>query len=257
RPTRVIDSGTALHERRRPTVCLTVLTMSGSPRQIPSTSMTRQIRPRTPVFQTRIAATTMSNGTNSELPLKNGMIRSKNALLKVRLIKRNNATSSDWSQDIGGKLACPTRLKTELRGLPDWAIRQAGSSETTFGRKHGPCPQGIPLLGYGRTNADKLEGIRHRISQSHGDLFRVSGEINHQQNCAYETACSRLHFSFSFLCFRDQPAHERFVLSSLFCPVRQHPRTRAASPGCPICIARRQHQFLCRTSDRSRALVGC
>src|SRR5439155_8382788 len=97
----------------------------------------------------------------------------KNALLKVRLIKRNNATSSDWSQDIGGKLACPTRLKTELRGLPDCAIRQAGSSETTFGRKHGPCPQGIPLLGYGRTNADKLEGIRHRITQSHGDLFRV------------------------------------------------------------------------------------
>src|SRR5437764_3150867 len=100
RPTRVMASGTSLKGRKRPTVCLMVSTISGSPRQITSTSMMRQTRPRTPALQTKTAATTIKNGTNSELPLKKGMQRSKSGLLNVSLMNRNMATSSECSQDI-------------------------------------------------------------------------------------------------------------------------------------------------------------
>ena len=80
--------------------CFSVLTMSGSPRQITSASIIRQTRPRAPFFQTRIAASATRRGTKTELPLKKGMIRSKSELLNVSLMKRNNATSSERSQDI-------------------------------------------------------------------------------------------------------------------------------------------------------------
>src|SRR5205823_10322128 len=100
RPTRVMASGISLKGRNRPAVCLMVLTISGSPRQITSTSMMRQTRPRMPALQTKTAATTIKNGTNSELPLKKGMQRSKSGLLNVSLMNRNMATSSECSQDI-------------------------------------------------------------------------------------------------------------------------------------------------------------
>ena len=62
--------------------------------------MMRQTRPRMPALQTKTAATAIKNGTNSELPLKKGMQRSKSGLLNVSLMNRNMATSSKCSQDI-------------------------------------------------------------------------------------------------------------------------------------------------------------
>src|SRR5881296_26319 len=100
-----------LNGRGRPAACLTVLTTNGSPRQTTKATITTHTRPRVPAFQTTIAPSTISNGTNKELPLKNGMIRSRSGLLNVRLMKRNRATSSDWSQDI-----VEARERRNLRG---------------------------------------------------------------------------------------------------------------------------------------------
>src|SRR5262245_38502866 len=93
-------SAITLNGRGRPTACLMVLTTSGSPRQTTRATITTHIRPRVPAFQIRIAPSTISTGTNKEFPLKNGMSRSKIGLDNARLIKRNSATSSDWSQSI-------------------------------------------------------------------------------------------------------------------------------------------------------------
>src|SRR5437879_4986827 len=130
-----------LNGRGRPTACLTVLTTSGSPRQTTKATITTHTRPRVPAFQTTIAPSTISNGTNQELPLKNGMIRSNSGLLNVRLMKRNSATSSDWSQCIAATVAWNAELKTELRG-PENSQARKGHNErnslSSIGWRRGP-----------------------------------------------------------------------------------------------------------------------
>src|SRR5438093_12753166 len=133
RPTRVMASGISLNGRSLPTACLMAFRTRGSPRQITTTTMTRQMRPRTPSLQSRRAARTIKRGTKNELPLKNGISRSKTGLLNVRLMNRNRATSTDWNRCIAASVVRNAALKTEITpGFPSVGCQHVADTRQGF-----------------------------------------------------------------------------------------------------------------------------